>query len=45
MQHEIETQKHGHISGHTKRSTLKKVHPRGKGKVLGNSSEKEAGDS
>ena len=33
MQHEPETQKHGHISGHTERSTLKKVHPRGKGQV------------
>jgi hypothetical protein len=31
MQHEPEVQKHGHISGHTERSTSKKVHPRGKG--------------
>jgi hypothetical protein len=29
MHHEPE--KHGHISGHTKRSTSKKVHPGGKG--------------
>jgi hypothetical protein len=45
MQHEPETQKHGHISGHTERSTSKKVHPRGKGPVPSDSSEKEAGDS
>jgi hypothetical protein len=45
MQHELETQKHGHISGHTERSTLKKVHPRGKGKTSDDSSEKEAGNS
>jgi hypothetical protein len=45
MQHEPETQKHGHISAHTERSTSKKVHPRGKGKASDNSSEKEDGDS
>jgi hypothetical protein len=45
MQHEPETQKHGHISGHTERSTSKKVHPRGKGQASDDSSEKEAGDS
>jgi hypothetical protein len=33
MQHEPEMQKHGHISGHTERSTSRKVHPRGKGPV------------
>jgi hypothetical protein len=45
MQHEPETQKHGHVSGHTERSTSKKVHPRGKVPLLRNSFEKEAGDS
>ena len=45
MQHEPETQKHGHISGHTERSTSKKVHPRGKGPVPDDSTKKEAGDS
>jgi hypothetical protein len=45
MQHEPETQKHGHISGHTERSTLKKVYPRGKGQASDDSSKKEAGDS
>jgi hypothetical protein len=45
MQHEPEMQKHGHISGHTKRSTSRKVHPRGKGLVPDDSSKKEAGDS
>jgi hypothetical protein len=45
MQHEPEIQKHGHISGHTERSTLKNIHPRGKGPVPIDSSEKEAGDS
>ena len=45
MQHEPETQKHGHISGHTKRNTSKKVHLRGKGQVSNDSSEKEASDS
>ena len=45
MQHEPETQKHGHISGHTERSTSKKVQPRGKGPVPCDSFEKEAGDS
>jgi hypothetical protein len=45
MQHEPEVQKHGHISGHTERSTSKKVHPRGKGQVADDSSGKEAGGS
>ena len=45
MQHELETQKHGLVSCHTERSTSKKVHPRGKGPVPSDSSEKEAGDS
>jgi hypothetical protein len=45
MQHEPKTQKHGHISGHTKRSTSKKVDSRGKGLVPSDSYEKEAGDS
>jgi hypothetical protein len=44
MKHEPETQKHGHISGHTERSTLKRVHPRGKGPVPSDSSKKEACD-
>jgi hypothetical protein len=44
MQHEPEMQKHGHISGHTERSTSRKVHPRGNGPVPHDSSEKEAGD-
>ena len=43
MEHEPETQKHGHISGHTERSTSKKVHPRGKGQATDDSSGKEAG--
>jgi hypothetical protein len=43
MQHEPEVQKHGHISGHTERSTSKKVHPRGKGQAADDSSGKEAG--
>jgi hypothetical protein len=34
MQHEPEVQKHGHISGHTERSTSRKVHPRDKDKRL-----------
>jgi hypothetical protein len=29
MQHEPKVQKHGHISGHTERSTSKNFHPRG----------------
>jgi hypothetical protein len=45
MQHEPETQKHGHISGHTERITSKKVHPRGKGQASDDSSKKEASDS
>jgi hypothetical protein len=44
MQHEPKMQKHGHISGHTERSTSRKVHPRGKGPVPDDSTEKEAGD-
>jgi hypothetical protein len=43
MQHEPETQKHGHVSGHTERSTSRKVHPRDKGQASDNSSGKEAG--
>jgi hypothetical protein len=43
MQHELEVQKHGHISGHTERITLKKVHPRGKGQMADDSFGKEAG--
>jgi hypothetical protein len=45
IQHEPEMQKHGRISGHTERSTSRKVHPRGKGPVLDDSTEKEVGDS
>jgi hypothetical protein len=45
MQHESEMQKHGHISGHTERRTSRKVHPRVKGPVPDDSSEKEVGDS
>jgi hypothetical protein len=45
MQHEPEMHKHGRISGHTERITSRKVHPRGKGPVLDDSSEKQAGDS
>jgi hypothetical protein len=45
MQHEPETQKQGHISGHTERSTSKKVHPRGKGQATDDSFKKEASDS
>ena len=45
MQHELEMKKHGRISGHTERSTLRKVHPRVKGQVPDDSTEKEAGDS
>jgi hypothetical protein len=45
MQHKPETQKHGHISGHTERSTSKKVHPRGKGQASNDPSEKEVGNS
>jgi hypothetical protein len=33
MHHEPKTQKHIHISGHTERSTSKKVDPCGKGQV------------
>jgi hypothetical protein len=45
MQHEPKMQNHGCISGHTERSTSRKVHPRGKGPVLDDSTEKEVGDS
>jgi hypothetical protein len=45
MKHEPETQKHGHVSSHTKRSTSRKVHPRDKGQASDDSFEKEAGDS
>jgi hypothetical protein len=45
MQHEPEMQNRGHVSGHTERSTSRKVHPRGKGPVPDDSTEKEAGDS
>jgi hypothetical protein len=45
LQHEPKIQKHGHVSGHTKRSTSRKVHPREKGQASDNSSGKEAGDS
>jgi hypothetical protein len=45
MQHEPKMQKHGRISGHTERSTSRKVHPRGKGPVPDDSTEKKAGDS
>ena len=45
MQHELEMQKHDRVSGHTERSTSRKVHPRGKGPVPDNSTEKEADDS
>ena len=44
MHHEPEVQKDGRISGHTERSTSRKVHPRGKGPVPDASTEKEAGD-
>jgi hypothetical protein len=45
MQHEPEMQKHGCVSGHTERRTSRKVHPRGKGPVPGDSTEKEADES
>jgi hypothetical protein len=45
MQHEPEMQNHGRISGHTERSTSRKVHHKGKGLVPDDSFEKEAGDS
>jgi hypothetical protein len=45
MQHEPKMQKHGRTSGHTERSTSRKVHPRGKGPVPDDSPEKESGDS
>jgi hypothetical protein len=45
MQHEPEMQNRGRVSGHTERSTSRKVHPRGKGPVPDDSTEKEFGDS
>jgi hypothetical protein len=45
LQHEPEIQKRGHVSGHTERSTSRKVHPRDKGQASDDSSGKEAGDS
>jgi hypothetical protein len=45
MQNEPKMQNHGHISGHTESSTSRKVHPRGKGLVPDNSTEKEVGES
>jgi hypothetical protein len=45
MQHEPKVQKHGHMSGHTERSTSKKVHPRGKEPTANDSYGKEAGGS
>jgi hypothetical protein len=44
MKYKSEMQKHGRVSGHTERSTSRKVHPRGKGPVPNDSTEKEAGD-
>jgi hypothetical protein len=38
-------QKHDPISDHTERSTSRNVHPKGKGPVPNNSTEKEADDS
>jgi hypothetical protein len=45
MQHEPKVQKHGCISGHTKRRTSRKFHPIGKGPVPDDFTEKEASDS
>jgi hypothetical protein len=45
MQHEPEMQNHGCISGHTEKSTSRKVHLRGKGLVSDDSTKKEFGDS
>jgi hypothetical protein len=45
MQHEPEMQNHGRVSGHTEKSTYRKVHPRGKGPVSDDSTEKEVSDS
>jgi hypothetical protein len=45
MQHEPKMQRHDRVSGHTERSTSRKVHPRGKGPVPYDSTKKEAGDS
>jgi hypothetical protein len=44
MQHEPEMQNHGRVSGHTERSTSRKVHPRGKGSVPDDSTEKVFSD-
>jgi hypothetical protein len=41
MQHEPEMQNRGRVSGHTERSTSRKVHPRGKGPMPEDSTEKE----
>jgi hypothetical protein len=40
-----EIQKHGLLSGHTGKSTSRKVHPRDKGQASDDPSGKEAGDS
>jgi hypothetical protein len=45
MQHEPKMQKHGHISGHAERRTSREIHPRGKGPMPDDSTEKEDGDS
>jgi hypothetical protein len=45
MQREPKMQNRGHVSGHTERSTSRKVHPRGKGPVPDDSTEKEFSDS
>ena len=45
MQHEPEMQNQGRVSGHTKRSTSRKVHPRGKGPMPDDSTEKEFSNS
>jgi hypothetical protein len=45
MQHEPEMPSRGRVNGHTERSTSRKVHPRGKGPVPDDSTEKEANDS
>ena len=44
MQHEPKMQNRGRVSGHTERRTSRKVHPRGKGPVPNDSTEKEASD-
>jgi hypothetical protein len=45
MQHEPKVQKHGRISGHTRRSSSRKVHPKGKGPMPDHSTEKETSNS